>query len=90
MTSTFLKLNASLYEGFLEVPVEEYCATKIEATNQEIEQPGLFALTTGVIAPGGFGLEVLYLDRSEGDDVTPYNFVPEGQHLPTITLLYRP
>lgn len=90
MTSTYMKLNASLYEGFLEAPVEEYCAAKIEATNQEIEQPGLFALATGVIAPGGFGLEVLYLDQSEGDDVTPYNFVPDGQPRLIITLLYRP
>ncbi|KAL9114922.1 MAG: hypothetical protein Q9227_001165 [Pyrenula ochraceoflavens] len=91
MTSVFMKRNAELYQGFLEEPVESYCQNKIEAVGQEIEQPGLYAVTSGVISPGGiFALEVLYLDLSEGDQVTRHSFLEGSANCPTITLLYRP
>ena len=85
-----MQFNANQYEPFLGMTVQEYCKIHIEAHAQEIEQAGLQALTDGIIAPAGIAVEVLYLDRSEGDEVTPHNFVPHAADLPTIRLLYRP
>ena len=83
-------LHADDFEPFLEMPLDEYRQTRIDPTNQEIEQSGLQALTTGVVMPAGIGLEVLYLDRSAGDMVTPHAFVEGAQDKPNIRLLYRP
>jgi len=72
------------------MPVDQYCITRIEPTNQEIDHIGLQALTDAVIAPAFIALEVSYLDRSTGDEVTPHQFVPNGQDWPVIRLMYRP
>jgi ubiquitin thioesterase protein OTUB1 len=85
-----MQFNAAQYEPFLGMSAHEYCKTHIEAHAQEIEQAGLQVLTDGIIAPAGMAVEVLYLDRSEGDEVTPHMFVPDAANLPTIRLLYRP
>ena len=85
-----MQFNAAQYEPFLETTVQEYRSSRIDAHAQEIEQVGLQALTDGVIAPAGIALEVLYLDRSQGDQVTPHSFVPNSRGWPTIRLLYRP
>jgi ubiquitin thioesterase protein OTUB1 len=85
-----MQFNAGQYEPFLGMTVHDYCKAHIEAHAQEIEQAGLQVLTDGIIAPAGMAVEVLYLDRSEGDEVTPHMFVPDGANLPTIRLLYRP
>ena len=90
MTSSHMALFPDGYEPFLEMPLNDYRQARIDPTNQEIDQIGLQALTSGVIAPGGIGVEVLYLDRSAGDEVTPHQFVDDGQIRPTIRLLYRP
>lgn len=90
MTSSHMALCPDGYEPFLEMPLDEYRQARIDPTNQEIDQIGLQALTNGVIAPGGLGLEVLYLDRSAGDEVTAHAFVDDGKSRPTIRLLYRP
>ena len=91
MTSAFMQLNAHLYLPFLETPtMEEYRACHIDAMSQEIEQMSLQGMTDGVIAPGGIAVEVLYLDRSEGNEVTPHPFVQGAEAWPTIRLLYRP
>ena len=85
-----MHFNREQYEPFLGMSVEEYRKTRVEAHAQEIEEAGLQALTNGVISPAGIAVEVLYLDRSEGSEVTPYQFVPNADGLPTIRLLYRP
>ena len=85
-----MQLNADRFQPFLEMSVQEYCKTKIEAHAQEIEQASLQALTTGIIAKAGIAVEVLYLDRSHGDEVTPHAFVPDAESWPTVRLLYRP
>ena len=90
MTSSYMVLHADEFEPFLEMPLDEYRQTRIDPTNQEIDQIGLQALTTGVIMPAGIGLEVLYLDRSAGDMVTPHAFVEGAHDKPNIRLLYRP
>jgi ubiquitin thioesterase protein OTUB1 len=90
MTSAYMVLHADDFAPFLEISVEEYRRMRIDPILQEIDQIGLQALTTGVIAPAGIAVEVLYLDRSAGDEVTPHEFVPNAAGKPTIRLLYRP
>lgn len=90
MTSSYMALHADDFEPFLEMPLNEYRQARIDPTNQEIDEIGLQALSRGVIAPAGFAVEVLYLDRSAGDEVTPHEFISGGDKKPTIRLLYRP
>lgn len=89
IASAFLQVHADQYGGFLEMSVEEFRATKLEPSNEEIEGTGLQLLTDAVIAPANIGLEVSYLDRSIGGQVTQHNFVPSAQGRPIIRLLYR-
>lgn len=90
ITGTHMQLRADQYEPFLEMTVEEYRIKRIDPTVQEIDQIGLQALTDAVISAANINLEVLYLDRSIGDEVTPHQFssLPNAGHL--IQLLYRP
>lgn len=85
-----MKLNPAQYEPFLPAPLDQYCATEIDTVRSEIDQVGLQALTDGVISNAGFGVEVLYLDRSQGDTVTPHPFTQTCPSDATIRLLYRP
>jgi ubiquitin thioesterase protein OTUB1 len=90
MTSSFMQLQADRYAPFMDMSVTQYCLTRIDPANQEIEHIGLQALNDAVIAPAYIALEVLYLDRSAGDEVTPHRFVDDAQHWPTLRLIYRP
>ncbi|KAF7714873.1 Ubiquitin thioesterase OTUB1-like protein [Penicillium ucsense] len=91
LTGAWMKLNRAQYEPFLEpIPLDQYCATEIDTVRSEIDQVGLQALTDGVISNAGFGVEVLYLDRSRGDAVTPHQFTQNCPSDATIRLLYRP
>ncbi|EXJ86194.1 hypothetical protein A1O1_06564 [Capronia coronata CBS 617.96] len=90
MTSSFMQVQSERYEAFLEVPVAQYCLTRIDPANQEIDHIGLQALTDAVIAPAYIALEVSYLDRSTGNEVTPHQFVLNSQNWPAIRLIYRP
>src|ERR1700761_2730188 len=90
MTSAFMELNQDRYEAFLEMPVHEYRVSRIDPTNQEIDHVGLQALTDAVIAPAYIAVEVSYLDRSTGDEVTAYQFVDSAKEWSTIRLIYRP
>lgn len=90
VTSAYMQLRADDYEPFLEMTVAEYRVARIDPTNQEIDQIGLQVLTDAVINAAGFALEVLYLDRSMGEEVTPHQFVQLSNGKPTIRLLYRP
>ncbi|KAE8321511.1 peptidase C65 Otubain-domain-containing protein [Aspergillus sergii] len=90
LTSAWMKLNPHRYQAFLSLPVDQYCATRIETVKTEIDEVGLQALVDGVIEPAGFAVEILYLDRSEGDAVTPHMLTPARPSVVTIRLLYRP
>lgn len=90
VTSAFMQLREDEYQPFLEMSVAEYRVARIDPTNQEIDQIGLQVLTDAVINAAGFALEVLYLDRSMGEEVTPHQFVQLADGKPTIRLLYRP
>jgi ubiquitin thioesterase protein OTUB1 len=91
MTSATMKSNPDQYQPYLEQPLIEYCRSNVDAFGQEIEQISLQALTDGVIAPANMNVVVMYLDRSEGNEVTPHHLVASASaDWPTITLLYRP
>lgn len=91
MTSATMKLNPDQYQPYLEQPLFEYCQSNVDAFGQEIEQISLQALTDGVIAPANMKVIVMYLDRSEGNEVTPHHLAANaGPDWPAITLLYRP
>ncbi|EGC47908.1 ubiquitin thiolesterase [Histoplasma capsulatum var. duboisii H88] len=89
MTSAWMKLNSSRYTDFLGVSVGEYCEKTIETVKTEIDEVGLQGLFDGVIEGSGLAIEILYLDRSEGTEVTPHLLSPNSP-IATIRLLYRP
>ena len=86
-----------VYEDFLSgMDVNSYCQQQIEPFAIELDHLGLQCLATSVINEAGIAIEVLYLDRSEGEEVNTHQFpVLDGQGkvvegAPTIRLLYRP
>jgi ubiquitin thioesterase protein OTUB1 len=91
LTSATMKLNPDQYQPYLEQSVFDYCQSNVDAFGPEMEEISLQALTNGVIAPAQMRVVVMYLDRSEGSEVTPHYLVAnEAPDWPAITLLYRP
>lgn len=72
------------------MPLDQYCATRIETVKTEIDEVGLQALVDGVIEASGLAVEILYLDRSVGEAVTPHLLTPSRPSPAIIRLLYRP
>lgn len=90
LTSAWMKLNPHRYQCFLSMPLDQYCATRVETVKTEIDEVGLQALVDGIIEGSGLAVEILYLDRSQGDAVTPHLLSPNRPSPATIRLLYRP
>ncbi|KAF2003808.1 cysteine proteinase [Amniculicola lignicola CBS 123094] len=98
---TYLKLLASAWlqnhearfaDFIIGYPsLKAYCQHNIEAAQCEMDHLAMQALAECVVKAGGLALEVLYLDRSEGTEISPYREVPENvANPPTIRILYRP
>ena len=85
-----MKLNPERYEAYLTMPLDQYCSTRIEPVRTEIDEVGLQALIDGIIKESRIAVEILYLDRSEGEHVTPHVLTMQGPSEATIRLLYRP
>ena len=92
-----MKTSPENYQPFLDVPVAEYCSSRVEPYAVEIGHVGLIALIDCLILPAGLAVEVIYLDRSAGDEVTVHRFEKvEGDGVltppdaPVLRLLYRP
>lgn len=85
-----MKLKPQRYQAFISMPLDQYCATRVETVKSEIDEVGLQALVDGVIEQSGFAVEILYLDRSQGDAVTPHLLTTSQANIATIRLLYRP
>lgn len=90
-----MKSNAALYEPFLPgVTIDQYRAARIEPYQAEIEHLGMQALIDAILKPAGIAVDVMYLDRSEGEEVNTFNWEPEisdeGGIIPKLRLLYRP
>lgn len=92
-----MKHSPAHYEPFLDRPVAEHCGTHIEPYGVEIDHVGLMALIDCLILPAGLAVEIIYLDRSAGDDVNVHRFekldgdgVLTPPDAPVLRLLYRP
>ncbi|KAF3912727.1 hypothetical protein ABW21_db0209362 [Orbilia brochopaga] len=102
LTAGQLKLNPANYEPFIEMTIQEYCASAVEPFNVQIDHIGVKALIDILFLPAGFVVEISYLDRSVGDEVNVHRFEDEsgnppaaipanrGEEPPTLRLLYRP
>lgn len=90
LASAWMKLNPHRYQAFLSMPLDQYCSTQMETVKTQIDEVGLQALVDGVIDGSGFAVEILYLDRSVGDAVTPHALTPSRPSPASIRLLYRP
>ena len=51
-----MKLNPQRYQAFIGVPLDQYCATRVETVKSEIDEVGLQALVDGVIERSGFAV----------------------------------
>lgn len=73
--------------------LDQYCDSQITPVGAEIEHVGLKALKDVLLSPAGITLEVSYLDRSEGSEVTMHRFdpsTPDRYAIGSVRLLYRP
>lgn len=72
--------------------IDEYVDASIMPVASELENLSMSVLKDVLLSPAGISLEVLYLDRSEGDQANLHRFSPEvvGYDIGTIRLLYRP
>ena len=92
-----MKTYPSVYDGFTDgLDVATYCQQRIEPFQVELEHVGLQCLATSVINEAGIAIEVLYLDRTAGEEVNAHHFPVYDERgnvvigAPTIRLLYRP
>lgn len=94
LTSAWMKTHEADYAPWLiGTTIEQYCDSQITPVGAEIENVGLSALKDVLLSPAGMALEVLYLDRSEGSEVTMHRFdppTPNGYSIGSVRLLYRP
>ncbi|KAL2256068.1 hypothetical protein VTK26DRAFT_2238 [Humicola hyalothermophila] len=98
LASAFLKGNRETYGAFVTTDsgVDGYCQTVLERHSVEIDHLGVTLLTSILLKPAGFVLEIAYLDRSPGSEVNTYRFPEEANDRhpselgPVIHLLYRP
>lgn len=70
--------------------IEEYVGSYIIAHGQEIDHPGIAAITDVLLKPANIALDVIYLDLSEGDEVNVHQFSTSTGSAQGISLLYRP
>ncbi|KAF2270788.1 cysteine proteinase [Lojkania enalia] len=96
LASAWMQSHPNDFQPFLEVPVKTYCQLNIEPAQCEIDHYAIAALVEAVTKPAGLALEILYLDRSPGEEIDTHHFQPTGpdglvqQNAPTMRLLYRP
>ena len=76
LTASYLKGNIETYEGFIahDGGVIGYCQEWIERPNCEIDHLRVEVLASILLKPSDIVLEIAYLDRSDGSNVTVYNF----------------
>ena len=71
--------------------IAEYCKDML-VVGQEIDDIGNAALYDVLLKPAGFGLEILYLNRSASAHIDIQSRIPETLHNEDsiVRLLYRP
>ena len=97
LAATFLKSESERFDPFIADSggVQSYCSHSIEGINREIEHLGIVALTSVLLAPNNFVLEIAYLDRNPDSQVTTYRVPQEANNHEAslgsvIHLLHRP
>lgn len=94
LTAAWMKTHMEEYVPFTPgLDVEAYCNTTILPMGSEIDHLGLSALNDVLLSPAAIGLEVLYLDRSQGPEIDLHNFTRAEQInavAASVRLLYRP
>lgn len=93
-----MKTHADSYIHYTEnQSIQDYCSSHIEPHAVEIDNLGLQACIDAIIKPAGIAVQVLYLDRSPGEQVNQIDWPAEPStlnapytELSTIRLLYRP
>ncbi|KAL8998844.1 MAG: hypothetical protein Q9169_002182 [Polycauliona sp. 2 TL-2023] len=95
VTSAWMKTNGDSYIHYIEnQSIQDYCSTHIEPHVVEIDNLGLSACIDAIMKPAGIAVQVLYLDRSPGEQVNQIDWAAEPNApysgLSTIRLLYRP
>ncbi|KAM0718317.1 hypothetical protein Q7P37_006649 [Cladosporium fusiforme] len=92
LTAAWMKTHPENYTGWLiGQTVDQYCDEQVMPMKSEIENVGLSALKDVLLDPASLALEVMYLDRSIGDEVNLHRFDPiSGYTAATVRLLYRP
>ena len=79
LASAWIQTHANDFQPFLlDQDIREYCATQIEPSICEIDHVGMAALAEVLVKPAGLALEVLYLDRSPGEEINTYRIDPLG------------
>lgn len=85
------------YEPFIETSIAQYCDAHVEPYGVEIDHIGVNGLIDCLILPAGFAVEIIYLDRSFGEEVNIHRFekmmdnkVITPSDAPVIHILYRP
>jgi len=58
--------------------------------DSELADVGINAIAEILLKPAGLSLEIIYLDRSEGEEANVHHYGPMTAALATIRLLYRP
>lgn len=85
-----IEAHAEDYQPYMEVPVNQYVLSTVMPIAAHIDEIGLRALVEGIIEPGKFAVEVVYLDRSEGASANTHSISKLTDPVYTIVLLYRP
>ena len=70
LTSAYMGEHADDYAPFLDQPLQDYRSHCVEAFGHEADD----VMLTSLVAVLQTGLDVLYLDRSEGDEATRHEF----------------
>ena len=92
LASAQMTTNSDDYVFFLEgKTIAEYCKDMLVVA-QEIDDIGNAALYDILLKPAGFGLEILYLNRSASDHIDIQSRIPDALHNEDsiVRLLYRP
>ncbi|KAF1811059.1 cysteine proteinase [Eremomyces bilateralis CBS 781.70] len=98
LTSAYIQTHPDEYSPYMNhgQSVQNYCQSSIEPVMSEIEHVGMSALVEVLVKPAGMAMEILYLDRSQGEEVNTYRWDPvDGTGITvsdpsTLRLLYRP
>jgi len=91
LAAAWMKTRPDEYAPFvLPRSVDSYVESAIMPHSTEIDHPGINAITDILLKPSGIALDVIYLDLSQGDEVTTHQFAAGTNAATTIHLLYRP